>query len=152
MLIDKWKKGLEILVSSIGEVEETVVVTLVHSLAWFENTMHIPSSSLLHMLVREKEIWLWRKTPNMSVAWDSVVGLDIFEPNTQTWEPFTWSGAKIQFNESRSEDTDAKLLVESNENGSVYDLKERKWDFEPGLCKNNTWEVCDIKCICHCNR
>lgn len=29
--------------------------------------------SLFHMLVHEKEIWLWRKTPNMAVARESVV-------------------------------------------------------------------------------
>ena len=29
--------------------------------------------SLFHMLVHEKEIWLWRKTPNMVVARENVV-------------------------------------------------------------------------------
>lgn len=65
---------------------------------------------------------------------------NIFDQNTQTWEP--WPDPEPK----------GKLLVESNENGFVYDPKERKWDFELDFAGTMLKKYAIEIFIHHCNR
>lgn len=104
------------------------------------------------VLVRNKYVCLWRKTPNMNVARVRAVAClldgkiyvmggcetnesthwgEVFDPNTQTWELLSDPGAEISCSSVRRIEVvrDKIYLRTTNEkNDYVYDPKEGKWD------------------------
>ncbi|KAL0698551.1 hypothetical protein Bca4012_054673 [Brassica carinata] len=109
------------------------------------------------MLVRNKgSVVVWRNAPNMTVprAYPAACELDgkiyvmggcndgnksvnkscwgeVFDTNTQTWEPLPNPKAKLRFSSviKEIEISEGKLYVRSNEDkDSVYDPKKRKWN------------------------
>ncbi|KAG7588303.1 Kelch-type beta propeller [Arabidopsis suecica] len=124
-----------------------------------------PSSN---MWVRNKEIGLWRKAPNMTVAREkphvgvlngkiyalggcradeSVNWGEVFDPKTQIWERLPDPGAKHRFSSIREiQVCEGNIIVISNEEwNSVYDPKEGKWDVAGNSCMQ-----CEIDNLLYC--
>ncbi|WZZ46168.1 hypothetical protein YC2023_042427 [Brassica napus] len=104
------------------------------------------------MLVRNKERYIWRNTPNMTVARVNPAACvlhgkiyvmggcnanksakswgEVFDTETRTWEPLPDPGDELRFSSviRKIKIIRGKLLVRSNdEKDSVYDPKTRKW-------------------------
>ncbi|CAL9231852.1 unnamed protein product [Arabidopsis halleri] len=128
-----------------------------------------------NMFVCNKGDLYWRKVLNMTVARaralahvlngkiyvmggcgdeESANWGEVFDINTQTWEPLPDPGAELRFSSIRRiEVIQGKLYVRSNEmKDSVYDPKEGKWDVtlkSPVQCSiDNVQYYCDKQSCC----
>ncbi|CAH8369303.1 unnamed protein product [Eruca vesicaria subsp. sativa] len=146
------KRSIFVQVPSSYESQEPLFGCTVGSDVYALSQSYPPSPS---MLVRDKKSIVWRDVPDMIVprAYPLACELDgkiyvmggwnanktenlscwgeVFDINTQTWEPLPNPKAELRFS-TMIRDIDifeGKIYVTSNdENDSVYDPKKRKWD------------------------
>ncbi|KAF3507687.1 hypothetical protein F2Q69_00008644 [Brassica cretica] len=145
----KKKKATLVQVPSSYAPKEPLLVRTVGSDIYALRQRYPPSP---FMLVRNKERYIWRNTPNMTVARVNPAACvlhgkiyvmggcnanksakswgEVFDTETRTWEPLPDPGDELRFSSviRKIKIIRGKLLVRSNdEKDSVYDPKTRKW-------------------------